>query len=201
MKFPATLLVLVSIGATTLAAFPQTSEIPSSCIGTDSVVLQISNFTTSTGDILRVEHKACSAATITNSGHSKRQTVVDACVLDESFTFRCFATGAIGPTAADCNNLNAAIIETFEAAGDLDLFSVANGTVATFRLGTCAYAWVNQNPTDTLEFCFSETTGFLGPELINGCIVNGDTAGVATPSGAGIPANILEWSFEIVRAT
>ncbi|KAJ7635391.1 hypothetical protein FB45DRAFT_1057227 [Roridomyces roridus] len=217
MKFSATLLVLVSVGATALAAFPQISETPSSCMGTNNVVLQTRNFTTSTGDILRVESKACSAARSTgNSGHSKRQTVVDACVFDETVTFRCVTNVGAGPALADCNNLNAAIIQTFEAVGgksssrltpntypacplDVDLFTVAPDTFASFELGTCQYGWINENPTETLEFCFSQITGFLGPELINGCIINGDTAGVGTPSGAGIPADILEWSFQVVR--
>ncbi|KAJ7649678.1 hypothetical protein FB45DRAFT_858688 [Roridomyces roridus] len=159
MKFSEPLLVLVSVGATTVAALPQISESPSSCLGTDSVLLQTRNFTTSAGDILRVENRACSGARSTNSGHSKRQTVVDACVLDETINFQCFnIPNGVGPNAADCNKLNAAIIETFEAAGDVDLFSVTNNTVAQFSLGTCGYAWINDNPTDTLEFCFSEIT-------------------------------------------
>ncbi|KAJ7635392.1 hypothetical protein FB45DRAFT_1143649 [Roridomyces roridus] len=196
MKLSATLLLVVSVAATALAVFTHISEIPTSCVA--SKVVQTRNFTTTTGEVIRIDTKTCSGGTGADSGHSKRQTI-NACVA-ETINFSCVAGAGAGPVAGDCDNLNTGIIEAFEAAGDPTLFTVNPQTVQTFTLGTCQFAWINENTAAILEFCFSEITAVMGPQLINGCIVPGDTAGVARPSGTGIPATTLDWVFEVLHS-
>ncbi|KAJ7473846.1 hypothetical protein B0H11DRAFT_2195513 [Mycena galericulata] len=164
-----------------------------SCKASDRVLVSTRNVTAA-GHEFQVSTKACSADVLNSRALEKRQ-VFDLCNNGETLNFECVVGEGAGPLLGDCDNLEQAIIAAFEEPGDPQF-------AQEFSLGTCLWAWINDNPVGgaVLEFCYSELTSELGPLLIDDCIIDGVTGGIAFPSGINFVPAALEWTFEVLRA-
>ncbi|KAJ6574413.1 hypothetical protein B0H19DRAFT_1063372 [Mycena capillaripes] len=174
------LLSLATLGAS-LATTYQGSL--SACKASDRVLVQTRNLTAA-GHQIQISTKACSADALTSRSLEKRQ-VLNACV-----------TGP-GPLEADCLALETALPAALAAEGNPTTFEVAPQFVEEFTLGTCLWAWINNNPFGgaTLEECFSNVE-LSGKNLDAECVAFGDTAGIAVPNNPALPAAELAWIFE-----
>ncbi|KAJ7473850.1 hypothetical protein B0H11DRAFT_2236331 [Mycena galericulata] len=154
----------------------------SSCKASDRVLVSTRNVTAA-GHEFQVSTKACSADVLNSRALQKRQ-VFDLCNNGETVNFECVVGEGAGPLFNDCANLEEAIIAAFEQPGDNTLFSVEPQFAQEFSLGSCLWAWINDNPVGgaILDFCFSEVTN-IGAILNDDCIIDGVTAGIAFPSG------------------
>ncbi|KAJ6461146.1 hypothetical protein C8R47DRAFT_1159855 [Mycena vitilis] len=201
MQLSFSLVTLLSLASVTVSsAVPvQVQSLPSSCKAEERVLIETHNVTAA-GHEFQVSTKACSNNVPTSPALGKRVTL-NACIA-ESLSFSCVTGGGAGPLAADCNTLQTAIVAAFEQPGQATLFSVAPQTAQEFTLGTCLWAWINENPVGgaTLEYCFSELTGQLGPVIDSGCIVPGDTGGFVVPSATGVDPQALDWVFEVLHS-
>ncbi|KAJ7751453.1 hypothetical protein B0H16DRAFT_1460356 [Mycena metata] len=175
-----------------------------SCKAADRVLLKTHNVTAG-GHEFQVSTKACSADVLALSSQSQPRAIEKR----QSFTvcgiggeFRCVVGQGVGPLEADCAALSSAVIAAFEETGDSGVFSVAPQFVQELSLGTCLWAWINENPVSggaVLQECYSTLTSFLAPDL-NSCILNADTGGFVIPEtlNVGFDPRILEWTFECV---
>ncbi|KAF8180941.1 hypothetical protein K438DRAFT_1976397 [Mycena galopus ATCC 62051] len=159
---------------------------------------------TAGGHEFQVSTKACSADVLALSssqprGIEKRQVFTTCGIVGD---FQCVVGQGVGPLEADCAALSNAVVAAFEAPGDSGVFTVAPQFVQELALGTCLWAWINENPVSggaVLQECYSTLTGFLAVDL-NDCIVEGDTGGFIIPEtlNVGFDPRILEWTFERV---
>ncbi|KAJ7838564.1 hypothetical protein B0H13DRAFT_1911678 [Mycena leptocephala] len=117
----------------------------------------------------------------------------------------CVINEGTGPLEADCLALSNAIVAAFEESNRNCLpanaiFSVAPQFVQEFSLGTCLWAWINENPVNSgvnLQECYETLTFVLGNNL-NSCIIAGDTGGFAIPATLNTNENpaALDWTFD-----
>ncbi|KAJ7672022.1 hypothetical protein B0H17DRAFT_1141309 [Mycena rosella] len=202
MQLTSTLRALLSLASVALsvsvvrpASVGLVSSLPVGCKASDRVLIETRNVTAG-GHTIQISTKACSAEAVASRGLAKRQ-VQNACVA-ETINFECLI-GGTAPLAADCTALESAVPAALAAEGNPTFFELAPQTVEEFTLGTCLWAWVNNNPVGgaTLEFCFSEVEE-IGEILDSGCIAAGETGGLALPSSATVPASELAWFQEFV---
>ncbi|KAJ7328353.1 hypothetical protein DFH08DRAFT_1084492 [Mycena albidolilacea] len=170
----------------------------SSCIAQDRVLVKTHNVSAA-GHEIQVSTKACSADVLISRAVEKRQ-VFNSCAAIENTLFQCVTNQGAGPLFADCTALSSAIVAVFEQAGDPPLFTVSPQFVQEFSLGTCLYAWINQNPVGgaTLQCSYSYVTSFLAFHLDESCILAGDTGGFSIVSNLNPqldPAS-LDWNFD-----
>ncbi|KAJ7036416.1 hypothetical protein C8F04DRAFT_1181427 [Mycena alexandri] len=171
----------------------QTIVILVGCKASDRVLIETRNVTAG-GHTIQISTKACSAEAVASRPLAKRQ-VENACEFGGS-DLRC-GTGGTAPLAADCTALESALPAALAAEGNPTLFEVAPQTAEEFSLGTCLWAWANNNPAGgaTLEFCFSDLVQF-GKDLDKDCIAAGATVGLVQPNSATLPASELAWFQE-----
>ncbi|KAJ6540524.1 hypothetical protein B0H19DRAFT_1269097 [Mycena capillaripes] len=148
-----------------------------------------------------ISTKACSADGVTSRSVEKRQ-VFNSCAAGEATTFTCVTNQGVGPLLADCTALSSAIVAAFEQPGQPSLFTVSPQFAHKFSLGTCLYAWINQNPVGgaTLQCSYSYVTSFLAFNLDESCIVPGDTGGFTTVSSPQLVPASLDWNFEVLHS-
>ncbi|KAJ7260247.1 hypothetical protein C8J57DRAFT_1338591 [Mycena rebaudengoi] len=196
MKSSIPLLALLS-----LASVVMSSAIPaqgvSSCKASDRVLVHSRNVTAA-GHEFQVSTKACSADVLSSSSRAvEKRTTFTTCGIGGSFN--CVINQGLGPLEADCVALSNAIVATFEGS-----FSVDPQFVQEFSLGTCLWAWINENPVGgaTLSACYGGLTSFLAFNLMQNCIVPGDTGGFVIPStlNTNIDPAVLDWVFEILHS-
>ncbi|KAJ7764331.1 hypothetical protein B0H16DRAFT_1687743 [Mycena metata] len=173
------------------------------CKAADRVL--VANRTVTAGSHeFQVATKACSADVLALSAHSKpraiekRQTFT---ICEISGANECVVGQGAGPLEADCAALSSAVVAAFEGAGESGVFTVAPQFVQELSLGTCLWAWINENPVSggaSLEECYSTVTGVLAANLNGQCILNGDTGGFIIPEtlNVGLDPRVLEWTFE-----
>ncbi|KAJ7764335.1 hypothetical protein B0H16DRAFT_1454876 [Mycena metata] len=174
-----------------------------SCKAADRVL--VTNHTvTAGGHEFQVATKACSADALSLSqtrALEKRQTVVfNTCGM--GFEITCVVNEGTGPLESDCVALGNAITAAFEGPGQANsFFMVSPQFVQEFTLGTCLWAYINENPAPAgavLEECYTSLTQNYGPLLNQDCIVHGDTGGVLIPEtlNTGTAPGALAWAFE-----
>jgi len=117
--------------------------------------------------------------------------------------FDCVTNQGPGPLEADCVALSNAIVAAFAQPGQSPDFAVVPQFAQEFSLGTCLWAWINENPVGgaILQACYADLTQFLG-SVLNECIVAGDTGGFVIPGTFNpheFPAG-LDWTFEILHS-
>ncbi|KAJ7197393.1 hypothetical protein GGX14DRAFT_471212 [Mycena pura] len=187
-----------------LASAVVSSTIPargiSSCKAEDRVLVE-SHTVTAGGHEFTVSTKACSADVLTAVGVNKRQ-VFNSCAAGETTFFTCVTNQGAGPLMSDCTALSAAIVAADEQPGEPTLFTVSPQFVQEFSLGTCLYAWINQNPVGgaTLQCSYSYVTSDLAFNLDNSCIKAGDTGGFTSVSNPQLVPASLEWNFEVLHS-
>ncbi|KAJ7021204.1 hypothetical protein C8F04DRAFT_1195742 [Mycena alexandri] len=200
MQFTSTLVALLSLSSLALsgsvvrpAPVGLVSTLPVGCKASDRVLIETRNVTAG-GHTIQISTKACSAEAVASRPLAKRQ-VENACEFGGS-DLRC-GTGGTAPLAADCTALESALPAALAAEGNPTLFEVAPQTAEEFSLGTCLWAWANNNPAGgaTLEFCFSDLVQF-GKDLDKDCIAAGATVGLVQPNSATLPASELAWFQE-----
>ncbi|KAJ7764334.1 hypothetical protein B0H16DRAFT_1454875 [Mycena metata] len=180
------------------------------CKAADRVLVETRTVTAS-GHEFQVSTKACSADVLALSNSSQSQPralerrqseTFNTCGLGASFN--CVVNEGTGPLEADCVALSNAIVAAFEGPGrkyhppyssctSLNLilyleedsfFAVPPQFVQEFSLGTCLWAYINENPAPAgavLEECYSILTQEYSVILNEDCIVNGDTGGFLIP--------------------
>ncbi|KAJ6478896.1 hypothetical protein C8R45DRAFT_1156204 [Mycena sanguinolenta] len=189
------------------SAVPAQAVSSTSCKAADRVLVDTRTVTAG-GHEFQVSTKACSADVLALSSQSqpraieKRQVFTTCGIAGE---FECVVGQGVGPLEADCAALSAAVIAAFEGAGDSGVFTVAPQFVQELSLGTCLWAWINENPVSggaILQECYSTLTEVLAPDLNGDCIVPGDTGGFVIPEtlNVGFDPRILEWTFEILHS-
>ncbi|KAJ7215579.1 hypothetical protein GGX14DRAFT_392014 [Mycena pura] len=192
MKTVLSFVALISLAAAS-STLPSGGKVLSSCAADARVLVKTRNFTVG-GHEIQVSTKACSANIVTSRSFGKRQTLL--CDTRQATTFEC-ATGLPPPVIADCDNLRAAL-PGFVATQPPFFEPVAPQFLQSVTLGTCEYAWINNNPVGgaTLEGCWSDMEEF-GSILTSGCIEVGEPAGIAFPT---VPLAIPNdtWIFEFV---
>ncbi|KAJ7458241.1 hypothetical protein FB451DRAFT_1372370 [Mycena latifolia] len=200
MKPATSLVALLSLASLAVSSATPSQGILSSCNARDRVLVETRNVTAA-GHEIQISTKACSADVLTTRS------------LKESLTFNA-CTGGPGPLESDCASLESALPAAVAAAsGDSlpswpwmfpefdysgpTMFTVAPQFVQEFTLGTCLWAWINNNPINgaTLQYCY------VGVEVHGGnidelCIIPGDTGGVAIPSNPQLNPVVLAWIFE-----
>ncbi|KAJ7921730.1 hypothetical protein B0H13DRAFT_2318241 [Mycena leptocephala] len=161
MKPSTSLVALLSL-ASVVVSSAITARGVSSCKASDRVLVDTQTVTAA-GHKFQISTKACSADALTSRSLEKRVTFQ----LAHSRRLCC---------------LSNAIVAAFEGPGQPTLFTVSPQFVQEFSLGTCLWAWINNNPVGgaTLQYCYSGLTGVLGFNLDNSCIVPGDTGGFVT---------------------
>ncbi|KAF7367930.1 hypothetical protein MSAN_00858000 [Mycena sanguinolenta] len=192
MKTALSFVALLSLAALAVAStLPSGGVVSTSCAAGARVLIETRNVTVGEHEI-QVSTKACSPNIITSRSFEKRQTV--AC--GQATTLECAVSPVAAPLAADCNALQAAL-PAFVATQPA-FFVVAPQTVEEVSLGTCQYAWINDNAVGgvTLEGCWTDVETF-GSILTPGCIGAGQSAGIAFPTTA--VANDA-WIFEVLHS-
>ncbi|KAJ7648331.1 hypothetical protein DFH06DRAFT_1332567 [Mycena polygramma] len=156
---------------------------------------------TAAGHKFQIATKACSADVLASRPLEKRLTF-NSCNVTELLPFTCVTNQGPGPLLADCAALQTAIVAAFEGPGQPPLFTVAPQFVQEFSLGTCLWAWINNNPVNgaTLQYCYSALTNTLGPGIDNSCIAAGDTGGFIVPSNPALDPRSLAWAFEVLHS-
>ncbi|KAJ7690194.1 hypothetical protein B0H17DRAFT_1065235 [Mycena rosella] len=199
MKPSTSLVALLSFASAVVSSIVPARGL-SSCIAQDRVLVETRNVTAA-GHEFQVLTKACSADVLNSRAVQKRQTF-NSCAAGETTTYTCVTNEGAGPLLADCTALSAAIVAAFEQAGEPTLFTVSPQFVQEFSLGTCLYAWINQNPVGgaTLQCSYSYVTGVLAFNLDESCIVPGDTGGFTTVSNPQLVPASLEWNFEVLHS-
>ncbi|KAJ7747322.1 hypothetical protein B0H16DRAFT_1462139 [Mycena metata] len=181
-----------------------------SCKTADRVLVK-THTVTAGGHEFQVSTKACSAdvLALSNSSQShpraieKRQAFTVCGISGEN---ECVVGEGAGPLEADCVALSNAVVAAFEGSGALASFTVAPQFVQEFSLGTCLWAWINENPVSggaSLSECYSTVTEVLSANLNGQCILHGDTGGFIIPEtlNVGLDPRVLEWTFECVWPT
>ncbi|KAJ6597875.1 hypothetical protein B0H10DRAFT_2196856 [Mycena sp. CBHHK59/15] len=198
--------VSLVVSSALLIETPAQGASSTSCKAADRVLVD-THTVTAGGHEFQVSTKACSADVLALSSQSQpraieKRQVFTTCGIGGKF--ECVVGQGVGPLEADCAALSNAVVATFEAAGDSGVFTVAPQFVQELSLGTCLWAWINENPVSggaVLQECYSTLTGFLAVDL-NDCIVAGDTGGFVIPEtlNVGFDPRILEWTFEILHS-
>ncbi|KAJ7483960.1 hypothetical protein B0H11DRAFT_2231694 [Mycena galericulata] len=198
MKSSTSLVALLS-----LVSVAVSSTIPaeggSSCKASDRVLVD-THTVTAAGYEFQVSTKACSDDVVTPRALEKRVT------FNVSISTSTLALPVVpcdgGPLAADCTALSNAITAAYEASGDATLFVVDPQFAQEFSLGTCLWAWVNNNPVNgaVLEYCYSGLTEVLGFNIYESCIRNGDTGGYVIPSNPQLVPASVDWYFEVLHS-
>ncbi|KAJ7260662.1 hypothetical protein C8J57DRAFT_1319187 [Mycena rebaudengoi] len=191
MKAALSFVAVLSLAALAVSStLPSGGAVLSSCTAGARVLVETRNVTVA-GHEIQVSTEACSANIITSRSFEKRQTL--AC--GQATSFAC-AAAPPGPAPADCAALQAAL-PAFVAAQPSPFFVVAPQTVQVLSLGTCEYAWINNNAVGgvTLQGCWSDVV-FFGSILTPGCINAGQTAGIAFPTTAVVNN---AWIFEVLH--
>ncbi|KAJ7442340.1 hypothetical protein B0H11DRAFT_2292079 [Mycena galericulata] len=149
MKLFTSLVALLSLASLVVPSYTADQRL-SSCKASDRVLVSTRNVTAA-GHDFQVSTKACSADVLNSRAIEKRQ-VFDVCNNGER------VAGGAGPTFTDCDNLSAAMAAAFEQPGDPTLFVVDPQFAQEFTLGTCLWAFINDNPVGgaILEFCYVE---------------------------------------------
>ncbi|KAJ6505295.1 hypothetical protein C8R45DRAFT_1209085 [Mycena sanguinolenta] len=157
----------------------------SSCNAQDRVLVD-THTVTAAGYEFQVSTKACSANALVSRGIYMRQ-VEDACGISES-----------------PNTIPECVIAAFEEPTDPvnNLFEVAPQFAQEFSLGTCLWAWINEQPVGgtTLEYCYQGLSA-LGTNIDGRCLSvswNESLGGFITPILGGSPNPILDWVFECI---
>ncbi|KAJ7092232.1 hypothetical protein C8R44DRAFT_816700 [Mycena epipterygia] len=199
MKPSTSLVALLSLASAVVSSAIPARGI-SSCKAHDRVLVETRNFTAA-GHEFQVSTKACSAHVLTSRAVEKRQ-VFNSCAAGETTMFTCLTNEGLGPLFSDCTALSSAIVAAFEQAGDPTLFTVSPQFVQEFSLGTCLYAWINQNPVGgaTLQCSYGYVTSFLAFNLDESCILAGDTGGFTTVSNPQLVPPSLDWNFEVLHS-
>ncbi|KAJ7215961.1 hypothetical protein GGX14DRAFT_442575, partial [Mycena pura] len=182
MKLSTSLVALLSLASAVVSSTIPARGI-SSCKAEDRVLVE-SHTVTAGGHEFTVSTKACSADVLTSQ---------DA----ETTTYTCVTNQGTGPLSSDCTALSAAIVAADEQPGDPTLFTVSPQFAQEFSLGTCLYAWINQNPVGgaTLQCSYSYVTSVLAFNLDQSCIKPGDTGGFTTVSNPSLVPASLDWNF------
>ncbi|KAJ7041403.1 hypothetical protein C8F04DRAFT_1079949 [Mycena alexandri] len=199
MKLSTSVAALLSLASAVVSSTIPVRGI-SSCIAQDRVLVETHNVTAG-GHKFQVSTKACSEDALSPRPVEKRVTF-NSCAAGETTTFTCVTNQGVGPLSSDCTALSAAIVSAFEQAGDPTLFTVSPQFVQEFTLGTCLYAWINQNPVGgaTLQCSYSYVTSFLAFNLDESCILPGDTGGFTTVSNPQLVPASLDWNFEVLHS-
>ncbi|KAF8171593.1 hypothetical protein K438DRAFT_1773145 [Mycena galopus ATCC 62051] len=183
MKAALSFIALLSLAGLAVAStLPSGGATLSSCAA-DARVLVETRTVTVAGHEIQVSTKACSANSIASRSFEKRQNLA------------CGLGPAAAPAPADCAALQAAL-PGFVAAQPSGFFVVAPQFVEEVSLGTCLYAWINNNAVGgaSLEGCWTDVETF-GSILSPGCISAGQNAGIAFPTTAVVND---AWIFEFV---
>ncbi|KAJ6628527.1 hypothetical protein B0H10DRAFT_1990270 [Mycena sp. CBHHK59/15] len=196
------LLPFVSIVVSSVV--PAQSIFSASCKASDRVLVDTRNVTAG-GHEFQISTKACSADVLALSSQSRaieqRQTFT---TCGFGGQYKCVVNQGIGPLEADCVALSNAVVAAFEAPGDSGLFTVPPQFVQELSLGTCLWAWINENPVGgaTITTCYSELTGVYSFNLDQECIIPGDTGGFFIPGTTepGIDPRVLDWVFEVLHS-
>ncbi|KAJ7884937.1 hypothetical protein B0H13DRAFT_1889771 [Mycena leptocephala] len=199
MKPSTSLVALLSL-ASVVVSSAITARGVSSCKASDRVLVDTQTVTAA-GHKFQVSTKACSADALASRSLEKRVTF-NSCAAGETTTYTCVTNQGVGPLEADCVALSNAIVAAFEGPGQPTLFTVSPQFAQEFSLGTCLWAWINNNPVGgaTLQYCYSGLTGVLGFNLDNSCIVPGDTGGFVTASNPLLVSASLDWVFEVLHS-
>ncbi|KAJ7921711.1 hypothetical protein B0H13DRAFT_2318222 [Mycena leptocephala] len=170
MKPSTSLVALLSL-ASVVVSSAITARGVSSCKASDRVLVDTQTVTAA-GHKFQVSTKACSADALASRSLEKRVTF-NSCAAGETTTYTCVTNQGVGPLKADCVALSNAIVAAFEGPSQPTLFTVSPQFVQEFSLGTCLWAWINNNPAcgATLQYCYSGLTGVLAFNLDNSCIV------------------------------
>ncbi|KAF7367935.1 hypothetical protein MSAN_00858500 [Mycena sanguinolenta] len=193
MKTALSFVALLSVAALAVsAALPSGGVVSTSCAAGTRVLVETRNVTVGEHEI-QVSTKACSPNIIASRSFEKRQTV--AC--GQATTLECAVSPVAAPLPADCNTLQA-VLPSFVATQPSPFFVVAPQFVEELALGTCQYAWINDNAVGgvTLEGCWTDVETF-GSILTGGCIDVGQSAGIAF---ATTPAVNDAWIFEVLHS-
>ncbi|KAJ7896119.1 hypothetical protein B0H13DRAFT_2338549 [Mycena leptocephala] len=191
-----------------LASIVVASTIPaqgvSSCHASDRVLVDTHNVTAG-GYEFQVSTKACSADVLQVSSPSSRtlqkRTTFATCGFGGAF--ECIRNEGIAPLPADCLALNNAFIAAFIGPTRNCIYAVH--FVQEFSLGTCLWAWINENPNTvngaTLTECYGWLPEFLAFNLNSSCMVSGATAGFVVPGSLSNPdPRALDYTFEILHS-
>ncbi|KAJ7218373.1 hypothetical protein GGX14DRAFT_541362 [Mycena pura] len=190
------------------SAVPAPSASSTSCKAADRVLVE-THTVTAGGHELQVSTKACSADVLALSQSQPRaiekRQFFNICGSEGEF--QCVVGQGVGPLEADCVALSNAIVAMFEAGanGANAVFTVAPQFVQEFSLGTCLWAFINENPVTggfLMEECYSTLTEFLAPALMEDCVATGETAGFVIPETLNKNTNplFLDWTFEILHS-
>jgi len=200
MRLSTSLVALLSLASAVVSSTIPVQGI-SACRAQDRVLVE-SHTVTAGGHEFTMSTKACSEDALKSVGGVDKRLVFNSCASGETTTFTCVTNEGVGPLASDCTALSAAIVAADEQAGDATLFSVSPQFVQEFSLGTCLYAWINQNPVGgpILECSYSYTTFDLAFNLDESCISNGDTGGFTTVSNPALVPASLDWNFEVLHS-
>ncbi|KAJ7635387.1 hypothetical protein FB45DRAFT_911397 [Roridomyces roridus] len=201
MKTSFALLTTLSLAAVAVSSTLPRARSAHGCPASDRILVDSQTVTIGDQEI-QVSTKACSADALASAPTSravdKRQ--FNSCASGETLTYTCVTNQGVGPAIADCNALATAITNQF-GTNFQQLFTVSPQFVQEFSLGTCLYAWINENPAGgaTLSYCYTGVAEELGFNIDNSCIVNGDTGGFVVPSNPNLVPASIDWVFEVLH--
>ncbi|KAF7359058.1 hypothetical protein MSAN_01246800 [Mycena sanguinolenta] len=171
-----------------------------SCQAQDRVLVKSRTLSVD-GHEIQISTKACSADVLEASRRplAKRQ-VFDACE-GETTTYTCVTNEGTGPLEADCAALQTALPAALANEGNPSSFEVPPQFAEEFSLGTCLWAFINENPVGgaTLSYCYVGVE-VNGENLDESCIVPGDTGGFTTVSNPNLNPIVLDWTFEVLHS-
>ncbi|KAJ7921450.1 hypothetical protein B0H13DRAFT_1866611 [Mycena leptocephala] len=143
MKTFTSLAALLSLAPLAVSSANASQGVLSSCNARDRVIVETRNVTVG-GHEIQISTKACSADVLASPSLEKR-LVLNACGNDDTFT--CVLEGGVpGPVRSDCTALENALPAFLASEGGPTTFTVAPQFAQEFTLGTCLWAWINNNP-------------------------------------------------------
>ncbi|KAJ7921727.1 hypothetical protein B0H13DRAFT_1866508 [Mycena leptocephala] len=174
MKLSTSLVALLSL-ASVVVSSAITARGVSSCKASDRVLVDTQTVTAA-GHKFQVSTKACSADALASRSLDKRVTF-NSCAAGETTTYTRVHQPRSRPARGRLVALSNAIVAAFED----------QAFVQEFSLGTCLWAWINNNPVGgaTLQYCYS---GLLYRPR--------DTGGFVTASNPLLVPASLDWVFE-----
>ncbi|KAF8156314.1 hypothetical protein K438DRAFT_1986900 [Mycena galopus ATCC 62051] len=197
MKASTTLVALLSLASVAVSStIPARGAHISTCPASDRVLVETHTITAGAHEF-QVSTKACSADVLaSDSAPRARETQSPS---TETQTYTCVVGEGEGPLYTDCVALANAITATYGTNYE-ELFTVEPQFVQEFSLGTCLFAWINENPVGGayLEYCYTGLAEVLAANIDSSCIINGDTGGYVIPSGSNLVPASIDWVFEVL---
>ncbi|KAF8168595.1 hypothetical protein K438DRAFT_2024897 [Mycena galopus ATCC 62051] len=201
MKASTILVALLSLASVAVSStIPARGAHISTCPASDRVLVETHTITAGAHEF-QVSTKACSADVLASDSApravQKRQ--YNSCASGETQTYTCVVGEGEGPLYTDCVALANAITATYGTNYE-ELFTVEPQFVQEFSLGTCLFAWINENPVGGayLEYCYTGLAEVLAANIDSSCIINGDTGGYVIPSGSNLVPASIDWVFEVL---